>query len=247
MSSKGVLSYDGTTILTAAKGRFGTLLLDPYDITISAAADANQSGFTATGNDSVINAGTLLTALGSANVTVSTGTSGSQAGTITLATGTPLSWNTGATLTLQAAGAVTLNSAVTAQAGGLTIAAGTTVTATADLSVARFTLASGDWTQNAATLPGFAAGDFRVTGGSFLRAAGGEGTAASPYRLTDIYGVQGMNSSWRTARRATASPTTWTRPARPPGTAASGSCRSAAMTPRRSPAAWTGWGTRSLG
>ncbi|RVU11949.1 beta strand repeat-containing protein, partial [Methylobacterium oryzihabitans] len=202
VSSKGVLSYDGTTILTAAKGRFGTLLLDPYDVTISTAADANQAGFTATGNDSVIGAATLLTALGSANVTISTGTSGSQAGTITLATGTPLSWNTGATLTLQAAGAVTLNSAVTAQAGGLTIAAATTATATADLSVARFTLASGDWTQNAATLPGFATADFRVTGGSFLRAAGGAGTAASPYRLTDIYGVQGMGTSavYRAAR-----------------------------------------------
>jgi filamentous hemagglutinin family protein len=196
VSSKGVLSYEGRTDLTAAKGAFGTLLLDPYDVTITSGAHSTGGGFTATANGSVINATTLLTALGSANVTVSTGSGGGQAGAITLAASTPLAWNTGATLTLQAAGAVTLNSAVTAPAGGLTIAAeGGTSTATAGISVARFTLALGDWVQNTATLPGFAAGDFQVDGGSFLRAAGGAGTSASPYRLTDIYGVQGMGTS----------------------------------------------------
>ncbi|UHC17159.1 filamentous hemagglutinin N-terminal domain-containing protein [Methylobacterium currus] len=197
VSSKGVLTYAGLADLTAARGHLGTLLLDPYNITISSGTDTNQTEFTATGNDSVINSTTLLTALGGANVTVSTGTGGSQAGTITLAAATPLSWNTGATLTLQAAGAVTLNSSVTAAAGGLTIAAGTgTSTATADISVARFTLASGDWAQNAATLPVFTAGDFRVAdGASFLRAAGGTGTSADPYRLADTYGVQGMGTA----------------------------------------------------
>ncbi|POR43538.1 GLUG motif-containing protein [Methylobacterium sp. V23] len=196
VSSKGVLSYEGRTDLTAAKGAFGTLLLDPYDVTITSGAQTTGGGFTATANGSVINATTLLTALGSANVTVSTGSGGGQTGAITLAASTPLAWNTGATLTLQAAGAVTLNSAITAPAGGLTIAAGTgTSTATTGISVAHFTWASGDWVQNAATLPGFAAGDFQVDGGSFLRAAGGAGTSASPYRLTDIYGVQGMGTS----------------------------------------------------
>ena len=194
VSSKGVLSYEGRTDLTAAKGAFGTLLLDPYDVTITSGAQTTGGGFTA--NGSVINATTLLTALGSANVTVSTGSGGGQTGAITLAASTPLAWNTGATLTLQAAGAVTLNSAVTAPAGRLTIAAGTgTSTATTGISVAHFTWASGDWVQNAATLPGFAAGDFQVAGGSFLRAAGGAGTSASPYRRTDIYGVQGMGTS----------------------------------------------------
>lgn len=199
VSGKATLAFTGTADLTGAT--FGTLLLDPYNITISGAADSNQSGFTATGNESVINATTLTAALAGANVTVSTGTGGTQAGNITLAAGTPLSWNTGATLTLQAAGAVTLNSAISAAAGGLTIQAGTgTSTAAADLSVARFTLASGDWVQNAATLPAFATADFRITGGSFLRAAGGVGTAASPYLLTDVHGLQGMGSS--TAYRA---------------------------------------------
>ncbi|TFZ54721.1 filamentous hemagglutinin N-terminal domain-containing protein, partial [Methylorubrum sp. Q1] len=196
VSSKGVLSYDGTTILTAARGAFGTLLLDPHDITIANFTDSGVTGFTATGDGSVIDAARLLTALTTANVVVSTGTTGNESGTITVAA--PLSWNTGADLTLQAAGEIALNAPITARAGGLVLqaGAGSDVTATADLSVARFTLASGHWTQNAAALPGFATGDFQVaSGASFLRATGGDGSAATPYRLTDIYGVQGMGSS----------------------------------------------------
>ncbi|SFU74681.1 filamentous hemagglutinin family N-terminal domain-containing protein, partial [Methylobacterium sp. 174MFSha1.1] len=195
VSSKGHLAYDGRTDLTAAKGAFGTLLLDPYNVTISSGVQTTGDGFAATGDDSVINAGTLLTALGSANVTVSTGTSGSQAGTITVAA--PLAWGSGAVLTLQAAGTIALNGTINATAGGLTLTAGSgqTISATDAVSVGRFALTSGDWIQNAASLPGFAAGDFQVTGGSFLRASGGAGTSAGPYQLTDIYGVQGMGTS----------------------------------------------------
>ncbi|WP_163094858.1 hypothetical protein, partial [Acinetobacter baumannii] len=58
----------------------------PYNVTISAGADANQSGFTATGNDSVINVTTLTSQLALSNVTVSTGSGGSQAGNIPVAT-----------------------------------------------------------------------------------------------------------------------------------------------------------------
>ncbi|AMB44414.1 YDG domain-containing protein [Methylobacterium sp. AMS5] len=196
VSSKGVLSYDGTTVLTAARGAFGTLLLDPHDITIANAPDSGVSGFTATGERSVIDAARLLTALTTAHVVVSTGPTGNESGTITVAA--PLTWNTGANLTLQAAGGIALNAPITAQAGGLILqaGAGSAVTATADLSVARFTLASGNWTQNAATLPGFATADFRIAdGASFLRAVGGDGTNADPYRLSDVYGLQGMGSS----------------------------------------------------
>ncbi|RVU11965.1 GLUG motif-containing protein, partial [Methylobacterium oryzihabitans] len=127
VSSKGVLAYDGTTLLTAAKGRFGTLLLDPYDITISDGAQTTGSGFTATGNDSVIKAATLQTALATANVTVSTGAAGGpggQAGTITVAA--PLSWSTGTRLTLEAASAIAVNAPITVAGGGqLTLTTGT--------------------------------------------------------------------------------------------------------------------------
>jgi filamentous hemagglutinin family protein len=192
VSSRGVLNYTGWTDLRAPLGAWGTLLLDPYNITISNDTQTNP-GFTATTDDSVINAGTLVTALGGANVVVSTGTGGTQDGNITLAVS--LTWSSASNLTLQAAGAIALNGAVTATAGGLTLQAGDTIGATGAISVARFELISGNWVQNATTLPGFAATDFRITGGSFLRAAGGAGTGLDPYRLTDIYGVQGMGSS----------------------------------------------------
>jgi filamentous hemagglutinin family protein len=193
VSSRGVLNYTGFADLRAPQGAWGTLLLDPYNITISNGTQTADAGFTATTNDSVINAGTLITALGSANVTVSTGLAGTQAGDITLVV--PLSWSSAGILTLQAAGGIALNGAVTAASGGLTLQAGGTISATEAISVARFELQGGAWVQNNATLPGFSATDFRITGGSFLRAAGGDGSAGAPYRLTDIYGVQGMGSS----------------------------------------------------
>ena len=55
VSSHGRLGYSGTADLTG--GTFGTLLLDPFNVTISTAASADQSAFTATGNDSVIQRG----------------------------------------------------------------------------------------------------------------------------------------------------------------------------------------------
>ncbi|WP_376094036.1 MBG domain-containing protein [Roseomonas sp. CCTCC AB2023176] len=193
VSSRGTLGYRGTTDLRAPQGRMGTLLLDPYDITISAAPDTNAGGFAASGAGSNINATTLLTALGTANVAVSTGTGGAEAGNITV--NSALSWTSGATLTLSAAGGITLNAGISAGAGGLTLNAGGTIAGNADVSVARFTLQAGSWVQNAPVLPAFATADFRVDGGSFLRAAGGTGTAADPWRLTDIYGLQGIGTS----------------------------------------------------
>src|SRR3546814_1614172 len=81
-------------------------------------------------------------AIALANVTVSTGSAGGQAGDITLSA--PLGWTSSATLTLEAAGDIALNGAIGAAAGGLTLDAGGTITDSADLSVARFHLAGGD-------------------------------------------------------------------------------------------------------
>jgi filamentous hemagglutinin family protein len=120
VSSHGVLDYTGTTILTAAKGAFGTLLLDPYNVTISNEPDTNSSvsgccsvgtvSFTPTGNDSVINATTLQNALATANVTVTTGGDGSpgtQAGNITV--DTPLIWGKPSSSAASGASTLTLN------------------------------------------------------------------------------------------------------------------------------------------
>lgn len=112
VSGKAVLSFQGTADLRAGSGRTGSLLLDPYNLTISNGSSSGMSGFGATGDDSVLNVGTLTTALGTANVTVSTGSGGSQEGNITVAA--PVSWSANTTLTLQAAGNIAVNAAVTA-------------------------------------------------------------------------------------------------------------------------------------
>jgi filamentous hemagglutinin family protein len=119
VSGKAKLDYTGRTILTAANGSFGTLLLDPYNITISNGADSNQSSFAATGNDSVINTTTLQDALATANVTVTTGAVGSaggQAGNITVAS--PFGWSSNSRLTLTAANAIAINAPITISGGG---------------------------------------------------------------------------------------------------------------------------------
>ena len=125
VSGKARLDYTGFTDLSAANGAFGTLLLDPYNVTISTGADTtgiSGDAFTANADDSVLNVTTLQTALGSANVTVSTGSGGSQAGNITVAA--PLSWSAATTLALNAAGAVTINAPISINgAGGLSVTA----------------------------------------------------------------------------------------------------------------------------
>lgn len=190
VSSKGQLGYAGTTDLTGS--RFGTLLLDPYDLTISNAASSGMAGFAANANNSVLNAAVLTAALATANVTVQTGSGGTQAGNITVAA--PLTWSSNATLTLDAANNISLNSAITGRSGGLTLSAGGTISQTGAIAIGRFELSSGFFSTVAATLPDFEAGSFAINGGSYLRAIGGSGSRASPWLLTDIYGVQGMTS-----------------------------------------------------
>ncbi|PPT86778.1 MBG domain-containing protein [Xanthomonas theicola] len=192
VSGKARLAYGGRADLRADSGRFGNLLLDPYNVTISNGTQTTGGGFTGNGDDSVINVGTLTAALANANVTVSTGTGGSQAGDISVANA--IAWNSGTTLTLNAQRDINLNAAITNANGGLTLNAGRTLNAGAPVDIGTFILQNGTWVQNGAALPGFQAGDFRLSAGSFLRAGGGDGSAGNPYRLTDIYGVQGMRS-----------------------------------------------------
>src|SRR5690606_8180883 len=142
---------------------------------------------------------TLKNALASANVTVTTGLAGSagaQAGNIAVAA--PVSWTTGSTLTLQAAGNIAINVGISAPSGGLALQAGTgstiTTSAAGTIDVGTFSLLSGNWRQEGA-LPAFHAGDFRLEGGSFLRVTGGDGSAATPYLVGDVYGLQGIGSS----------------------------------------------------
>ena len=130
------LGFSGTVNTTALKGKTGMLLLDPADITISAAADTDISATapfvdaTDNGGVSNLNVTTLETALGSSFVTVNTSTTaGGNAGNITVVD--PISWASGTTLYLNANGQVRINAAVTGTNSFLNINASGGATQTA--------------------------------------------------------------------------------------------------------------------
>ncbi len=190
--SGGFLLYDGTADLRSVSGSFGDLLLDPYNITISTRSSSGVNGFTANANDSNINVTALTNALATANVTVSTGSEvspGNQLGNITVQSS--ISWTSGSNLTLIAANNIAVNRAVTAVNGGLILNAGNGISANGAVNVGLFNLVSGDWTQLYETaLPAFSATDFRVSGGTFLRASAN--CSECTLFFEDIYGVQGI-------------------------------------------------------
>jgi filamentous hemagglutinin family protein len=131
VSSHGVLGYDGRVDVTAASGITGTLLLDPYNVTISTGGNSNMSGstpFTPSGNSSVLNVTTLQNALATANVTVNTGSAGAQSGDITVANA--VTWSSGHSLTLTSARDILVNANITTNGGALNLNAGRGVTVT---------------------------------------------------------------------------------------------------------------------
>ncbi|WP_217572145.1 MBG domain-containing protein [Mesorhizobium sp. GbtcB19] len=117
VSGKQQLGFTGSADLRARFGDTGELLLDPYNVTIS--NDVDTGGFSAGSNDSVINVTTLQNQLALANVTISTGSGGSQAGDITIAA--PIAWSAN-TLTLDAYHSIVFNAGATiGGVGGLTL------------------------------------------------------------------------------------------------------------------------------
>ncbi|WAC27521.1 beta strand repeat-containing protein [Ancylobacter sp. SL191] len=115
VSGKALLAYEGAADLRSERGAFGTLLLDPYNLTISSASSSGMSGFNAAANNSILNVTTLTNALATANVVVTTGSDGSQAGNITVANA--VTWSSGSTLTLSAYGSIAVNADITGGAG----------------------------------------------------------------------------------------------------------------------------------
>ena len=135
VSGKDKLTYQGYVDLRAIKGKTGTLLLDPTDITISSALDLNVTGTspffpTLDNGPSILNVTTLTTALASASVIVQTRATGVQAGNITI--DAPISWVSGNTLTLDAHNNIVINQSISGQ--NLTLIAGGDVQANAALS-----------------------------------------------------------------------------------------------------------------
>ncbi|MFT0892709.1 beta strand repeat-containing protein [Pseudochelatococcus sp. G4_1912] len=204
VSGKATLAFNGTANLLGQAGA-GTLLLDPYNLTIVAGSGGSV---TPVANDSTLGVDTLTGLLASANTVVTTGSGGAQLGNIIV--NAAITWNAATTLTLNAANTIAINAAITAVNGGLTLkaASGTeaaptiTTGAGGTINVGTFSLETGAWVQKSATLPAFAAQAFHLAYDSkysptviFLRATSGTGVdAANSYKIADLYGLQGMAS-----------------------------------------------------
>ena len=202
VSGKALLDYQGLVDLSAPKGAFGTLLLDPTNVSIDATGatvvPGNNSPNSSVSSISVVS---LQDTLNSASVTINTSAAGTDLGDITV--NVPITWLSGTTLTLQANNNIIINQDITATAGGLSLQAGGSITTPAAplgaINVGTFILQSGNWEQNTANLPAFTASDFRIgttesgnAAGSFLRVLGGDGSVGTPYQITDVYGLQGI-------------------------------------------------------
>jgi trimeric autotransporter adhesin len=116
VSGKQQLDYAGRVDMRAANplGKFGDLLLDPYDITISSGATTTGTGpgFVAGTDNSVINVVDLVAALATSNVSITTSTvSGGQLGNLTISA--PITWTTNSHLTLTAVRMLSVQASIT--------------------------------------------------------------------------------------------------------------------------------------
>ncbi|QDY70936.1 MBG domain-containing protein [Qingshengfaniella alkalisoli] len=201
VSGKAKLAFSGDVVTTAAKGRTGTLLLDPYNVIITDEGETDpaydDNDYYPGGEDSIVNSDDLVDLLESTNITIWTDndSQGNQLGDITV--DSELSWASANYLELVAENNIIINDEITAPSGRLWLNAQGQITTSPSgaIDVGEFILQDGDWIQNSASLPEFSAGNFLLNGGTFRRVAGGSGTLADPYLLTDIYGLQGIESS----------------------------------------------------
>jgi filamentous hemagglutinin family protein len=128
------------------------------------------------------------------------GASSGASGVMTLSNADLATINTGSTGSLSVSvnsgnptGDITISQPLTV-AGSLALQAQRNVVAQADVAVGgTFILYGGAWSQ-IGTLPEFSAHDFRLAGGSFIRALSGDGSSATPYLLADVYGLQGAGT-----------------------------------------------------
>ncbi|WP_043810852.1 YDG domain-containing protein, partial [Rubrivivax gelatinosus] len=174
----------------AARGETGHWLIDPTDFTVSAGSAAQTT--------SGIGADTLVANLENTSVTLQTQAVGSQAGNISV--NADLAWSAKTQLALDAHKDIYLNGEIHATQGGLKLTAAGSIVAPAAVDVGQFILAKGTWRQIGSSLPQFKARDFRISPVSagvatFIRALGGTGTSADPYRVSDAYGLQGIGSN----------------------------------------------------
>ena len=179
-SSSGINVYAGKMTLAG-----GTL--NAYAVGLESGNDIDL-GATSAGSGTLALASSDLNSVNATLLNVSINSSHSGSGDITVSA--PLSL-TAPSLTLTPQRNIALDASLTTS-GSLALNAPGSISADGAVAVGgTFELLGGDWVQNSASLPAFSAGDFKLSGGSFVRVQGGDGSLSTPYQLADIYGLQG--------------------------------------------------------
>ena len=134
----------------AAFGIAGQWLLDPRNVTIENAATSGGSfssgTFTPTADNAVADRNTIQTTLNAGtDVTITTGSDGTQAGDITVADS--VTWTSANILNLNAAGKIIFNAAISGTNGTLQLTASNAVISpiTSTIDVKTIQLAQGDY------------------------------------------------------------------------------------------------------
>lgn len=121
ISSKGGFIPAGTVKTLAPNGKTGMLLLDPADVTISTAADSNNTGAMAnyvfTGTPANVNSANLVAFLAGSDVTIDTSSGGVGGGTGTIDVTADLSWSA-SNLSLTADSDITITGTMTVSGTG---------------------------------------------------------------------------------------------------------------------------------
>ncbi len=193
ITNNGEVSAEGILALTAGQMTLAGGSLHGSSVSLNSANPINL-GATANAANTLELTASDLSSVSNSLITVNS-TRSAAAGNIALSA--PLS--IARSLSLNTDGGITLSAPLTLGSGGsLTLSAGEgqPITVTASLTVGgTLAIQGGDWSQIAATLPSLSAAHFSLgEDASFLRALSGSGNSASPYQLTDVYGLQGMAS-----------------------------------------------------
>ncbi len=142
-SSHGILAVaaDAAISTTAAHGLAGTWLLDPYNVTIgNATVNGTYTGgyFTPSASGATVDASAIDASLNAGNnVTIQTGSSGSEAGNITVSSALAKTAGADTTLNLNAAGSILVSAPITSTTGALSLdfTVGSNVTINSQIAV----------------------------------------------------------------------------------------------------------------
>lgn len=182
VSGKIDLRYRGFADLRTTDGTWGTLLLDPTNITVPGTVDEATVEMALEGGFLHLNTSDVP---------------GSDAGDITI--DATIDWTSAGLFVLTADNDIVLNGAINGPSGALSLDAQGTITTGpgGSIDVQEFDLFSGEWMQVGPGLPDFYAADFNMSSccASFLRAEGGNGSTGSPFEIFDVFGLQGLDSS----------------------------------------------------